>query len=42
MNSGSGDSLKLSLRWGFSPKARQIRLTADCEISVDAAIDRFD
>src|ERR1700751_5754509 len=26
MSSGSGESLKLSLRWGCSPKARQIRL----------------
>ena len=25
MKSGSGESLKVSTRWGFSPKARQIR-----------------
>jgi len=28
MNSGSRDSLKLSLRWGWSAKARQMRLVA--------------
>ena len=27
ISSGSGDSLKVSLRWGRSPKARQMRLT---------------
>lgn len=27
-NCGSGESLKCSERWGFSPKARQIRLIA--------------
>ena len=27
ISSGSGDSLKISLRWGRNPKARQMRLT---------------
>ena len=42
MNSGSGDSLKVSVRWGLSPNARQIRLTADWVMPVAAAIDRVD
>jgi hypothetical protein len=28
MKSGSDDSLNVSTRWGFNPKARQMRLTA--------------
>ena len=41
-NSGSGESLKVSTRWGFSPKARQIRLMADWLMPVALAIDRVD
>ena len=40
--SGSGLSLKVSTRWGLSPKARQIRDTADWLIPVALAIDRVD
>jgi hypothetical protein len=32
MNCGSVDSLKVSTRCGLSPKARQIRLIADCDM----------
>ena len=42
MNIGSGDSLKLSTRWGLSPNARQIRDTVDCDIPVAAASERVD
>jgi hypothetical protein len=42
MNCGSGESLKLSVRWGLSPKARQIRLTAVWLIPVAVAIERVD
>src|SRR5262245_10543332 len=42
MNSGSGDSLKLSTRCGLSPKARQIREIADWDIPVARAIERVD
>ncbi len=42
MNCGSGESLKCSLRCGFRPKARQIRLIADCDIPVAFAIERVD
>ena len=42
MNSGSGDSLKVSVRCGLSPNARQIRLIADWDMPVAAAIDRVD
>jgi hypothetical protein len=42
MNCGSVDSLKVSTRWGLSPKARQIRLIADCDIPVARANDRVD
>jgi hypothetical protein len=41
-NSGSDDSLKVSVRCGLSPNARQIRLTADWLIPVAAAIERVD
>jgi hypothetical protein len=41
MNGGS-DNLKLSARCGLSPKARQIRLTADWDMPVAAAIERVD
>ena len=37
MNSGSRDSLKVSVRWGCSPKARQIRLIV-CDRPVAFAI----
>jgi len=40
--SGSGESLKVSTRCGFSPNARQIRLTADWLIPVAWAIERVD
>ena len=42
MNCGSGDSLKLSTRCGFRPKARQILEIADCDIPSAAAIDLVD
>jgi hypothetical protein len=42
MNCGSGESLNVSVWCGFSPNARQIRLTADCDIPVAAAIERVD
>jgi hypothetical protein len=42
MNCGSGESLNASVCCGFSPNARQIRLTADWLIPVAAAIDRVD
>ena len=42
MKSGSGLSLKESTRWGFSPKARQIRETADWLMPVALAIERVD
>ena len=37
-----GLSLKVSTRWGFRPKARQIRETADWLIPVALAIERVD
>jgi hypothetical protein len=42
MNWGSGDSLKLSTRWGLSPKLRQIRLTALWDMPAALAIERVD
>ena len=42
MKSGSDDSLNVSTRWGFNPKARQMRLTADWDIPVVLAMDRVD
>ncbi len=36
---GFGESLKLSARWGLSPKALQIRLTLDWHIPVARAIE---
>ena len=39
---GSGESLNVSVWCGFSPNARQIRLTALWLIPVAAAIDRVD
>ena len=42
MNCGSGESLNASVRCGFSPNARQMRLTAVWLIPVAAAIDRVD
>ena len=42
MNCGSGESLNVSVWCGFKPKARQIRLTADCDMPVAAAIERVD
>jgi len=42
MHCGSGESLKLSLRCGLRPKARQIRLIADCDRPVALAIERVD
>jgi len=42
MNCGSGESLNASDWCGVSPKARQIRLTADWLIPVAAAIDLVD
>jgi hypothetical protein len=42
MNCGSGESLKASVWWGLSPKARQMRLTAVWLIPVAAAIERVD
>ena len=42
MNCGSGDSLKLSTRCGFRPKARQILEIPDCDIPSAAAIDLVD
>jgi hypothetical protein len=42
MKSGSDDSLNVSTRWGFKPKARQIRLIADWDMPVVLAIDRVD
>ncbi len=40
--SGSGLSLKVLTRWGLSPKARQIRLTALWLMPVALAIDRVE
>ena len=42
MNCGSGDSLKVSVRCGFNPKALQILLIADWLIPVASAIERVD
>ena len=42
MNCGSGESLNVSVWCGFSPNARQIRLTALWLIPVAAAIERVD
>ena len=42
MKSGSLDNLKDSTRCGWSPKARQMRLTADWLMPVASAIDRVD
>jgi hypothetical protein len=42
MKSGSDDSLNVSTRWGFNPKARQIRLIADWDIPIVLAMDRVD
>ena len=42
VKSGSVESLKVSIRWGFSPNARQMRLIADWDIPVVVAIDRVD
>ena len=42
MNCGSGESLNVSVWWGSSPNARQIRLTAVWLIPVAAAIERVD
>jgi hypothetical protein len=42
MNCGSGDSLKLSARWGLSPNARQIFDTVVWDIPAAFAIDRVD
>jgi hypothetical protein len=42
MNCGSVDSFHISIRCGFSPKARQIRETADWDMPCDLAIDRVD
>ena len=42
MNCGSVDSLKVSTKWGLSPKARQIRLTAVWLIPNARASDRVD
>jgi class 3 adenylate cyclase len=36
------ESLNVSLNCGFNPNARQIRLTADCDIPVALAIERVD
>ncbi len=41
-NCGSGDTLNSSTRWGLSPNARHIWLTAVCETPAAAAIDRVD
>lgn len=42
MNWGSRDTLNSPTRWGLSSNARQIRLTADCDIPVVLAIERVD
>jgi hypothetical protein len=42
MNCGSVESVQVSTRCGLSPNARQIRDTADCDISVAEAIDLVD
>ncbi len=42
MNCGSGESLKLSVKCGLSPKARQIRLIADWDMPVAFASERVD
>src|ERR1035437_6570769 len=42
MKSGSDDSLNVSTRCGFNPKARHIRLTVDWDIPAVFAIDRVD
>ena len=42
MNCGSGDNLNDSTRCGFSANARQMRLTADCDMPVAAASERVD
>src|SRR5262245_8052487 len=42
MNCGSGESLNACVWCGFSPNARQMRLTADCDMPVAAAIDLVD
>jgi hypothetical protein len=36
------DSFQVSIAYGLSPNARQIRDTADCDIPVAAAIERVD
>lgn len=41
-NCGSVDSFQVPARCGLSPKARQIREIADCDIPVAAAIDWVD
>ena len=40
--SGSGESLKVSRRWGLNPKACQIRFTFERLIPVAAAMERID
>ncbi len=40
MNSGSVDNLKLSARCGWSPNARQMRLTDDWLMPDERAIER--
>ncbi len=42
MNSGSGDNLKDSRRWGFRPKALQMPLTPVWLIPVAWAVERVD
>jgi len=42
MNCGSVLSFHVPTAWGFSPKARQIRETDDCDRPVSAAIVRVD
>jgi hypothetical protein len=41
-NWGSVESLKLSVRHGCSPNARQMRATVDCDIPVSLAMSRVD
>ena len=41
-NSGSLESLKVSLRWGCKPKAVQIRRIVVWESPVSLAIERID
>jgi hypothetical protein len=41
-NSGSVLNFQVWTKCGLSPNARQIRLTADCDMPVAAAIDRVD